>query len=178
MPSLVAPDDVEAIIASGLSAAALQGVIDREEAWLARRIGPLTGERTQRMWPPAGDTGPLWLQRATEVVVVESGGVTVDALLIGDARVELRSGAWYGPVDATYTPTDEPEVARVLIELVRMAVTASPYVSEDSTGGESPAHGSRRAGSQQQMRDALARELMPHRGHTTLTIATTDSVAR
>jgi hypothetical protein len=58
--SLLLVDEVLAAgVGEALEGVALQAALDREEAWLARRIGPLAGERTQRF--------PLALLRPTTV---------------------------------------------------------------------------------------------------------------
>lgn len=168
MPPVVSAAEVEQIIASGLSPAALEGVIAREEAWLTRRVGPLVGERTQVLWP-TDPSGPLHLRRPTTGVVVMQQGGPVATRLIGDGRVELVSGAWSPPVSVTYTPDDGLEVKRVLIELVRMAVTASPFVQEGSSG-DGPGHTAQRAGSQAAMREDLARSLAPSVANLTMSI--------
>jgi hypothetical protein len=56
--SLVSPAEVRALVQSRLSDADLQAVIDREEAALARLVGPLAGERTQTWF--VGDASGPW----------------------------------------------------------------------------------------------------------------------
>lgn len=131
--------EVEALLATGLEPAALQGVIDREEDWLANDlrvgIGQLTGSRTQTVGRPHGGTQPILLARPTSAVTVLDNGVTrTDVAILGGIRV---AALWVGPqITLTYTPRDESQVKRVLFELVRMAVSNSPY-RQEATGGQS-----------------------------------------
>ena len=68
MTSLTSITEVRALVRSRLSDSDLQAVIDREEAWLAGRVGALTGARTDTFTPGFGDT-PLYLRRRAESVV-------------------------------------------------------------------------------------------------------------
>ena len=52
--SLVSIAEVRALVNSRLGDVDLGAVIDREEAWLAGRVGPLTGERTDTFTPGIG----------------------------------------------------------------------------------------------------------------------------
>ena len=78
-----------ALIASDLSDDAFQAVIDQEEAWLARRIGPLTGIRTE-IFRGVRARQVIRLQRPTENVddayasafLVEDRGIDVTANVI------------------------------------------------------------------------------------------------
>lgn len=122
---------------------AAQDIVDEQEAWLAARIGPLDGERTETFWVGVGATdGPLHLARYTDGVDVEDGGSAVDPATIrlldnGSAfRLRYPHGwrAWTGPyVDATYTPTDELLVRSALFALVGLAAdpaAVGPFQSE------------------------------------------------
>ena len=102
--SLVSIAEVRALINSRLGDVDLQAVIDREEAWLAGRVGPLAGQRTDTFRPGLGDT-TLYLRRRAESVVVTDDGVTLvadtDYLFTPvDRRAPARSGrlAWSGVV--------------------------------------------------------------------------------
>ena len=147
MPSLVDIAAVRALVRSRLSDVDLQAVIDREEAWLAGRVGPLTGERTDTFMPGIGDT-PLYLRRRAESVVLTDDGRTLAASEFiftpstGMIRriwtpnlADLPSWrqvylGWQGTVTATYTPADESDVKGVVIELVRLRVGETGYDSE------------------------------------------------
>lgn len=120
---------------------AAQDIIDGEEAWLARRIGILVGERTERFYVGLGVvTGKLGLARYTDAVVLNDAGEQVDTTryrLIdrGSAVIHtytVPSRLWSGPyVEAVYTPNDEDEVRRVLFNLVALqAQPPSVYESE------------------------------------------------
>lgn len=121
---------------------AAQDVIDEQEAWLAARIGPLVGERTETFWVGLGvSDGKLSLTRRTDSVAVVDGGSPVDAAqirLIDDGaafRLRYPYGwrAWTGPfVEVTYTPNDELLVQRALYELLALAAPGAigPFASE------------------------------------------------
>lgn len=116
-------------------ATAAQAIIDEQEAWLARRVGQLIGERTERFWVgsrygyyrPNDRSGKLALSRFTDSVTVEDNGDPVDAddyrLIDRGAAIILGANvldrSWTGPyVDVTYTPTDRTEIERVLYQLI------------------------------------------------------------
>ena len=114
--------EVRALVDTDLSDVDLQAVLDREEGWLAGRIGALTGARTDTFSPGLGDT-PIYLSRRTTSVVVADN---TQAVLAADLRfaptsgmVRRTRGFWTGPVAVTYTPTDADTVKRAVIELVR-----------------------------------------------------------
>ena len=139
--------EVRALVRSRLSDADLQVVIDREEGWLAGRVGPLTGSRTDTFTPGLGDT-PLYLRRRAESVVLTDSGRTLAASeflftpstgqirriwtpdLQGDPPWRQLYLGWQGTVNATYTPADEADVKRAVIELVRLAVGETGFDSE------------------------------------------------
>jgi len=55
-----------------------QDIIDEQEAWLARRIGPLEGPRTETFYVGVAATyGKLGLRRYTDLVTIVDGGYTV-----------------------------------------------------------------------------------------------------
>lgn len=125
--SLVSIAEVRALVNTHLSDVDLQAVIDREEAWLAGRVGLLAGERTDTFRPGLGDT-TLFLRRRAESVVVTDDDVTLAAdadYLFTPSSGALRRGtttsplAWRGVVTVTWTPIDEATVKRAIIELVR-----------------------------------------------------------
>lgn len=157
----------QAQIETDLSDDDLQNLIDDEEAWLARRIGALSGERSETFYVYGVDQ-PLPLRRPTDAATVTDNGSAATIVLLNDGwDVESTAGAWTGPVVVTYTPNDEAEVRRVLLELVRLTLTETAYQSEN-IGDYSYNRGSiptRRA------RYALARSLQrePHNGSLRLT---------
>ena len=120
--SLVALSEVRALVETGLSDVDLQTVIDREEGWLAARIGALTGARTDTFTPGLTDT-PIYLSRRAASVVVTDNALPVaaaDLRFVPESGMVRRiAGAWTGPVAVTYTPTDADAVKRAVIELVR-----------------------------------------------------------
>ncbi len=136
--SLVMLGEVRALVETGLTDVDLQAVLDREEGWLASRIGPLAGERTEAFRPTLPDA-PIYLPRRTDAVTVTDNAVPVPAgdLWFVPATGVIRRinvpwpgpwpwtdaasglGTWTGPVAVTYTPTDADAVTRAVIELVR-----------------------------------------------------------
>lgn len=164
--SLLLLAEARALISTGLGDADLQGVIDREEAWLARRIGALTGSRTQTFHVRSADADdPLWLRRPTSAVTVTDNGVATTAvrLLRDGSMVESTAGSWTGPVAVTYTPTDPEEVRRAIVALVRLSVSDSAYDSE--TIGD---YSYSRERSPAAQREAIVRDLVPRRGPGTI----------
>lgn len=103
-----------------------QAMIDEEEAWLAAKIGPLTGERTETFFLPSrlyGTIDALYLSRRTD----EIDGFTAD----GNALTEYRlldgyiierefdsTQTWDDPLVVTYTPNDETIVKGVIYDLL------------------------------------------------------------
>lgn len=125
--SLVSIDTVQALMSPSLSDADLQALIDQEEAWLARRIGPLTGARTER-FVSVRSTQDIRLQRPTAVdniFAVDDHGTdatsTVELRRYGWRVSRTGATAWLAAnvldakVAITYQPTDELEVRRVLL---------------------------------------------------------------
>lgn len=128
--SLVSIAEVRALINSRLGDVDLQAVIDREEAWLAGRVGSLVGVRTDTFRPGLGDTTLYLRRRAPSVVVTDDGASLVPDT---DYRFTPSSGAirrgttlgplaWRGVVTVTSTPSDTAAVKRAVIELVRGTV--------------------------------------------------------
>lgn len=123
-------EDARALITTSLSDADLEVVIAREESWLAHRIGPLEGERVETFVSVTGDE-VLELRRiATSVLVADDGGDVDDVEVRTWSDVVRTSGSWRGGPLVTYTPTDEEDVRKSLISLVRLAITESGYASE------------------------------------------------
>lgn len=180
--SLVTTDQVRALVDTDLSDDDLQAVIDREEASLARVIGPLEGERTQTVYPdqhPETATLPVILQRPTDAVAVQDNGLALDATayrLHPDGRTVERTATWawwVGPAAFTYTPNDTLEVERVVIELTRLTVTETGYLSE--TIGEYTYSRGARGGSlnpTEAARKKLIQTLMPPLAAHTMRTAT------
>jgi len=174
--SLVSISEVRALVKSRLTDVDLQTVIDREEAWLTGKVGPLTGERTDTYTPGLGDT-PLFLRRRAESVVLTDAGRTLAAseFLFTPSTGMIRRVwtpdlqdnppwrqlylGWQGVVSATYTPADEADVKRAVIELVRLAVGETGYDSE-TIGDYSYTRG---ASSGRLSRAGLARSILVRR---------------
>ena len=167
MPTLLDPDHVAALMSPGVDAADLTLVIEREEDWLANDpvdgIGQLVGARTDVIWVAPGDDRPLLLARPTAAVEIVDGGIVVPSdqiRLAGRGTRIARVGSWRGPsVTVTSAPSDQKSVERVLLELVRLTLSASPYQQESSEG-----HGYTRPADPGVTRSRLARSLRPHRG--------------
>jgi hypothetical protein len=171
-PTVVTVEQVKAVVSTDLSDEDLEEVIAREEAWLARRLGPLTGERDQTCYIIDSDLDmPLYLARPT-VEVVDNGielGEAQVRLLGAGTQVERADASWTGPVVViTFTPNDELEVERAVIELTRLSVSTTPFESErigeysysrgTGAGARSPA----------MQRAEILRELLPLRGPRTM----------
>lgn len=156
--SLIDPADVEARQHTGLDPDTLQTVIDQQEAWLARRIGQLVGERSVTYTP---GPGPLFLSRPTDAVAIANAGGTLDPsqyVLSGETRIDSTVG-WGGPVTITYTPIDEQEVRQAAFQLVQLAVFDSPFLTES---GES--RSATRFTTYNRQRAMIARTLQVNRG--------------
>ena len=177
---VLALEDARALIATALTDDQLNGVISREEKWLASQIGQLDGERTQTFYP-SYDQRRILLQRPTDSVVVEDNGVAVDDsdILLFNAAIERKWGGWsgdawdgigwlggfHGPVTVTYTPNDIEQVKAVLIELVKLTLNSNPGMQSETTGAYSyTTSGTSRLSE----RKKLARSLDPHFGPKTM----------
>jgi hypothetical protein len=147
--SLVEPAEVTAQVSSGVETDTLQSIIDREEAWLARRVGGLSGERAQS-FAPTGYT--IRLPRTTDDVDVS--GVDPANVVLSDQRYVTVAhwGSW--PVVITYTPNDELEVKQAIIDLCRITLTNSPYNTESAD-----VHSYTRGASPDSLREAIARRI-------------------
>lgn len=144
MSEVLGADEFEAIVGTGLSTDdgdIIDVVITREEDALALVIGALTGERTETIYPTRD--APVILSRFTDEVEVEDDGTATTVRLLPDRTgraggVVAREdgGAWTGPVEITYTPTDEERVKRYLIEATRAALLPDRerVVAEDRAG--------------------------------------------
>jgi hypothetical protein len=127
--------EVRALVTTSLSDVDLQAIIDREESWLAGRVGQLVGQRVETFWPERVNE-PLYLRRRAASVAVVDAGVTLtaddDYQFAPSLGVIRRADAtsWAGSVTVTYTPSDEADVKRVVIELVRMTVSETGLQGE------------------------------------------------
>ena len=166
---LVTAAQIEKLMVTGLDAPTLTALIAREEAWLADDplvgIGQLVGERTLkiRVRDPWLD---LKLQRPPdpETLEVRDNGAVLTAdvgyALVSAAAIRRLTGPWVGPiVEVDLTPVDGPAVTSAVIELVRLAVSASPFRQESTEG-----HSYTKPAELQQMREDIARSVHPHRG--------------
>jgi hypothetical protein len=134
-----------------------QAMIDEEEAWLADRIGPLTGERTETFFLPArlrGIVDALYLSRKTDAVdTFSSDGdnlvVDTDWRLFANyivERVGTSTASWDDPLVITYTPNDESIVKGVLYDLLAyrqlpanlQSIRIGQYSETYGTGGTDP----------------------------------------
>lgn len=161
-------------LGGGLTDAALQAKIDAVEAYLARRIGPLTDDRTETFYPRRG-AEPLFLRRPTdEVEVTDNGTLLVlgeDSghyrLLYSGTVVELVDTDWtfgvygVGTVTVEYEPNDLVEVREAIIDLLRVGLAEGPYVSERI--GEYSYSKAQAPGSLEATRRAIVNRLLPRR---------------
>jgi hypothetical protein len=127
----------------GLSDAALEETILEEEAWLARRIGPLTGTRTEVFWlsgaTPSMSLVHLKRPTGSATATLDGDDLTADVQVRGEGWILARQPEgtrWHGRLEATYTPNDEAEVRRALKELVAVTTTsqASPGMASEQVG--------------------------------------------
>lgn len=125
--------EARALITTSLSTSELEDVIAREEEWLARRIGPLEGERLETFVTQDGDEVLRLTRPTTEATVEDDSGDREDWELRGWSDI-VPSGSWRGDVRVGYTPSDALEVKRVLITLVRLTVNESAYASQSAGG--------------------------------------------
>jgi hypothetical protein len=117
---------------------AAQNILDETEAWLARKIGPLTGDRTETFYAGVYSvSGALGLKRFTDAVTVTDGGSAVDPSQVRLVREGAAvthtyvapSAIWRGPyIGVTYEPNDLLEVTRALYALVELEL--SPEAGE------------------------------------------------
>lgn len=171
MSVLLPTDALGAGVGLEMDPADLQDAIDREEAWLARRIGPLTGERTEDF--PLAHIRPtvheVRLRRPTDAVEVLQYDVNHANPADITGQVDVRGLGWrvailpegmhfYGPLAITYEPNDLLEVQRALLQLVGLSLGTT-------TGGglQSEIMGSysytRAAGSATRIRRSIVRDL-------------------
>jgi hypothetical protein len=124
-----------------------QDIIDEQEAWLARRLGLLVGERTETFPVGLGGTSAkLGLARPTDSVDVVDGSATLDAsrtrlvdhgsaLILADVQL---TPWWAGPyVAVTYEPSDELEVRKAIFDLVGLAATPLEKHTSEQIGAYS-----------------------------------------
>lgn len=165
MPSLVTPTEVKALVQTSLTDSELQTVIDREEAWLAGRIGALSGSRTETFYPTRG-AEPLFLRRPAPSVTVTDDGDAVDLgeddgeyrLLYGGTVVHRINTDWGDKVTVTYTPNDSAAVKTAVIDLIRLRITDTGFVSERI--GAYSYQTNQRSGAREETREAIVRSLM------------------
>lgn len=130
--SLVTLAEARALIKTSLTDVDLQAVIDREEAWLAGRIGALAGSRVLTVYP-AYDATLLVPRRAASVAITDNAIAvpTTSYRYVADTGVIRRLiGYWTTPVAITLTPTDEADVEKGVINLIRLALDETIYESE------------------------------------------------
>lgn len=147
---------------------AAQDIIDEQEAWLARRIGPLEGDRTETFYVGlASVTGKLGLRRYTDAVVVTDAGLAFTAFRLvdeGSAIVQVYSAAsriWRGPyVTATYAPNDADEVRKGLYDLIALACEPVGTLRSEQIGSYSYNRGEATPAA---MRSAILSEILPKR---------------
>ncbi len=171
--STVTPADLQALgIGAGLETAALQAIIDEEEAWLEAELGgPLVGERTE--YAPLLHLRPrtsvLWLlRRATEVEVDEDGtDITTEVeVRPGGFRVaRLPEGTPYtAPVSITYTPSDLLLVQRAVRLLVALTLADQAHAGLVSEQIGSYSYNRGAPGAAARARRAIVRSLQPRLG--------------
>lgn len=132
--SLTTVAEVRALVDTDLSDVDLQDVIEREEAWLAQRVGRLAGPRTVVYRNPYRHE-TFRLPRPASVADVMDGGNVVTADLSDDGHyIDPGLRWWVGPVAVNWTPADEHVVKRGVIELVRLASNAVDNLASETMG--------------------------------------------
>ncbi len=182
--SAVTTDDVLSHVNTSASVYDIQQLIDEEEAYLARRIGPLLGERTETfLLPHPYDI--LRLRRPTSAVVVNDNGADLDDDLVllkaNGWRVSQSSVGWVGPVAVTYTPNDWLEVRRAVVDLVRTSLAiseqkASEGAYESETIGAYSYRRATGAAIPQAQRRAIVANLLPPQVPTSVRLLSSSSV--
>ena len=125
-------DEARVLITTSISDVDLLDIIAREEAWLARRIGPLDGERIESFVIDDGDE-VLELQRPGIISLVEdASGAIIDYEYRGWSDIILTAGTWDTLAEVTYVPNDDDEVKRALVTLTRLVVAETAFQSESS----------------------------------------------
>lgn len=154
---------------------AAQAAIDEQVDWLAKRVGPLDGERTETFYVGFGRArGCLYLRRYTDAVVIVDGPTT----LVDDQFVLEGNGSsvrrqltnyplgWTGPyVTATYRPNDEDSVRKVLIDLLTLAAGSVGALQSETIGAYTYNRGNGKLIAGQ--RGTLASSLLPRRPSAT-----------
>ena len=145
---------------SRIGASVNQDQIDEAEAWLAARIGPLVGMRSEtfylsqrrRRWMTVDG---LWLKRPTDSVLITSDDDDLvdgtDYRLLDNLLVERvpLSTVWGETMVATYDPNDEDIVRSVIFDRIVYAQTPEglqsirigQYSETYATGSATPAEG-------------------------------------
>ncbi len=178
MPSLVTPQEVQALVQSSLSTNQIQEVIDREETELIRRFGAHTNIDATTLVRLVEDLVGLQTSVFVDrrINTVASITVSLDAFVTNvtpvsdriDYRVFADEGRierallgvpikWERDVRVTYTPYDDDDVRKsCLIDVVRIALERQAFQSE-SVAGEY----SYRAPDWEQARESIYGRLKP-----------------
>ena len=148
MASLISPTQLRAHVETGLTDAALQQIIDAEEAEIVGRYGPpdtITEEhigngRLLSLMQPAASIEAITEDDAYPLP--PEGGVASDYYLRLNPRVLQRfGGEWGARVVVTYTPAS-PQTAKrtmALINLCKLELAYSGYASQGGADlSESP----------------------------------------
>lgn len=156
---------------------AAQDVIDEQEAYLARKIGVLTGSRTETFYVGLSAThGKLGLARYTDTVTLTDAGVAVsdDHFRLVDngagvVRVDAAPSRWWtGPyVSAAYEPNDEVEVRGVLFDLIALKAQPTGAYQSERIGDYSYVRSQAGSPTPESLRAALATSLVPKRDQLT-----------
>lgn len=160
VPTLVSEEEVNALIAHGLGSDDLLTLIAREEDRLATRLGtPLTGT-VELSLRPGRRYDPILLPRMPLVdsIDVSDAAGAVDIRIAG-AVVTRAEGRWALPTTVAFELDDLAEVKAVVIDLLRLSLTSSPYLQESTEG-----HSSTRSGTVERNRAQIIAQLNPHRG--------------
>jgi hypothetical protein len=139
-PAVLDPDHAaDYHLGEDLEADHLARVIVDVEAWLASKIGPLTGTWTQTF--AGGGYGSLWLRRPiVEVTDITDAGVAVDSALYslvdGGRRIIGDYGGtyWLGPVVVTGPLADLDAVRAALVKLLRVDLGDTGREAESGEG--------------------------------------------
>lgn len=148
--SVTSVDDVRALVATGLSDANLQALIDRIEADITDAIGaPYVDASTPITETHSGHRGKnLYLKRKIGSVSSITEYATLDDLTgsaltehvdfrvwSGEGRVERIGGGWNAVATVSYVPVDDRSKWKAaVIDAVRLVIARMPMASESVAG--------------------------------------------
>lgn len=141
--------ELEALVSTGLGAADMQTILDREEAMLVRACGAHPDGATALTETHRPEGAHVYLRHgivSVSSVEERSAGSSTWSTLDDDAyemdegagMIERISGAWSSRVRVTYVPADRTSDRKAaLIDLCRLAIERTAMLSENIAGEHS-----------------------------------------